>query len=286
MASAQQTDTESQDRLRDLQAVIREVFLPTLESKSEIKHNILKFTNQINNALTQAYGNVTIYVPPQTADDEFSVNPTVLKQYQNAVEDWTKKITETIEKEEKKATERAYLTAQGEYEFWSNRSATFNTLGQQLALPAVKKITNLLGNNKDSAYQYVLEQYSSEQKRFMKAQLQAKDFVKYLATLERQFKVISKGDLKAITETMKSLLDGLKLIWTISKHISHNIELFEHILEAISNEICQKVREKINIKTIFTKKKPEHAIADIEAGIQVLEKWDYEFGRTRQEIEN
>lgn len=51
-----------------------------MESKSEIKHNILKFTNQINNALTQAYGNVTIYVPPQTADDnEVTVNQNLLK---------------------------------------------------------------------------------------------------------------------------------------------------------------------------------------------------------------
>ena len=93
-------------------------------------------------------------------------------------------------------------------------------------------------NNKDSTYTYILEQYNSESKRFVKQQAQAKDFVKFLATLERQFKVISKGDLKAITETMKSLLDGLKLIWTISRHINHNIEQFEHILEAISNEIC------------------------------------------------
>lgn len=53
---------------------------------------------------------------------------------------------------------------------------------------------------------------------------------------------------------MKSLLDGLKLIWTISRHINHNIEEFENILKAISNEICQKVRDKIDIKTIFKKK--------------------------------
>jgi len=85
---------------------------------------------------------------------------------------------------------------------------------------------------------------------------------------------------------MKSLLDGLKLIWTISRHINNNIEQFEHILEAISNEICQKVRNKIDIRTIFTKKKPDIAIADIEAGIQVLDRWHAEFGRTRQEIEN
>lgn len=68
--------------------------------------------------------------------------------------------------------------------------------------------------------------------------------------------MISRGELREITETMKSLLDGLKLIWTISRHINHNIDQFEHILSAISNEICQKVRNKIDIKTIFTKKKP------------------------------
>jgi len=90
----------------------------------------LKFTNQINNALTQAYGNVTIYVPPQKAsDEEVQRNPQMLKSYQDAVEDWTKKITETLDKEDKKSRERRQETAQGEYEFWSNRSATFNTLG-------------------------------------------------------------------------------------------------------------------------------------------------------------
>lgn len=120
----------------------------------------------------------------------------------------------------------------------------------------------------------------------MKLQAQAKDFVKFLQTLERQFKVISKGDLKAITDTMKSLLDGLKLIWTISRHINTNIEQFEHILEAISNEICQKVRNKIDIRQIFKKKNPDDAISDIESGIQVLDKWYTEFCRTRAEIEN
>ena len=85
MAQAE-ADSESQDRLRDLQTVIKEVYLPTLETKSEIKHNILKFTNQINNALTQAYGNVTIYVPPITAsDEEIARSPKMLLSFQGAV---------------------------------------------------------------------------------------------------------------------------------------------------------------------------------------------------------
>jgi len=128
-----------------------------------------------------------------------------------------------MEKEDEKKKGRQKLTAQGETEFWSNRSATFNTLFQQLQMPAVKKILQLLGN-KEGTYSHIIEGYQSEYKKFMKEQAQAKDFVKFLQTLERQFKVISRGDLKQITETMKSLLDGLKLIWTISRHINHNIE--------------------------------------------------------------
>jgi len=101
--------------------------------------------------------------------------------------------------------------------------------------------------------------------------------------LERQFKNINKGDLKSIDDTLPSLLNGLKLIWTISRHIHFCNEEFQDIIEAISNEICQKVRNKINIRTIF--KQPKTAIEEIEKAINVLEKWQSEFLKTKMEIE-
>ena len=84
---------------------------------------------------------------------------------------------------------------------------------------------------------------------------------------------------------MQSLLNGLKLIWTISRHINHNEEKFEDILEAISTEICQQVRNKIDLRTIF-KKKSNEAIQDIDQGIQCLEKWVNEFFKTKMDIES
>ena len=191
-------------------------------------------------------------------------------------------------KEEKRARDRTSTTAQGETDFWSLRSATFNTLYQQLQMPAVKRIIRILSHVKEKESQdtVLLEQYNNELKQFVKAQAVAKDFVKFLQTLERQFKNISKGDLKSITETMPSLLNGLKLIWTISRHINHNDDKFESILAAISNEICQKVRDKIDIRTIFKKKRPEVAIRDIDSGIEVLEKWSEQYNKTKQGIES
>lgn len=88
-------------------------------------------------------------------------------------------------------------------------------------MPNVKRIIRILNHLKDSQESGILEQYELENKNFQKLQAQAKDFVKFLSTLERQFKNISNGELKGITETMPSLLNGLKLIWTISKHINN-----------------------------------------------------------------
>ena len=111
---------------------------------------------------------------------------------------------------------------------------------------------------------------------------QAKDCVKFLQTLERQFRNLGSGSLTTIDETLPSLLNGLKLIWTISRHINQNEDRFEHILEAISNEICQKVRKEIDIKKIFFE---SGASKKIDQATKVLKNWKENYDRTKHEIE-
>lgn len=137
---------------------------------------------------------------------------------------------------------------------------------------------------KENADSFNVETFKQKEKDFKKEHAVAKDFVKFLMTLERQFKNINKGDLKSIDDTLPSLLNGLKLIWTISRHIHFQHEEFKDIIEAISNEICQKVRNKINIRTIF-RQPPKAAIEEIDKAIAVLDKWQSEFNKTKMEIE-
>ena len=49
--SKEQRDKESQERLQGLAMIIKEVYLPALESKPETRQNITKFTNQIHSAI-------------------------------------------------------------------------------------------------------------------------------------------------------------------------------------------------------------------------------------------
>ena len=82
-------------------------------------------------------------------------------------------------------------------------------------------------NAKDSGQEnQALEGFRMKRTAFNKEHSKAKDFVKFLTTLERQFKNITHGDLKAIEDTLPSLLNGLKLIWTISRHINQNDDKF------------------------------------------------------------
>jgi len=151
-------------------------------------------------------------------------------------------------------------------------------------MPQVKKIINVMQMNNEKPDGYSLDSYNTAYNNFQKQHAQAKDFVKFLNTLYRQFKNIHMGELQTIEETLPSLLTGLKLIWTISRHINQNESKMEDILEAISNEICDKVKAQIDVTKIF-KKKPEVAIKIIKQGMSVLEKWKKEYDATKRDIE-
>ena len=92
---------------------------------------------------------------------------------------------------------------------------------------------------------------------------------------------MNQGQLQTIEETLPSLLNGLKLIWTISRHINQNEDKFENILEAISNEICSKVRQEIDIKKIFDEKPIPNAIKKIDQAICVLKNWKEQYDKTK-----
>lgn len=158
---------------------------------------------------------------PNKPDNKIQADEQLLRDLQKAVDEWTEMITQTMEKEDRKAKDRKHETATGETEFWTQRAATYNTLHQQLSLQHVKTIITHLHQGSQNFDFINVETFRQKEKDFKKEHAVAKDFVKFLLTLERQFKNINKGDLKSIEDTLPSLLNGLKLIWTISRHINH-----------------------------------------------------------------
>jgi len=258
-----------------------------MESKVDIKIQMENFVRQIQTSVRQASGNVTLKVteiPEGMSDGEVMHSQELIERLTADVETWTETIRKTIAAEEAKPPETN--TASGEAARWRGRSATFNTLYQQLTSKPVRNVITIMTRYEEnpSVESSVIENYNQEYTRFTKLHAQALDFVKFLTTLERQFKSITQGDLVGIEETIPSLLNGLKLIFTISRHINAETTKMEKLLHSISNEICEKVAHKINLKTIF-RDKPDKSIAIIEQGEKCLNKWVNKFQETKKEIE-
>lgn len=76
-------------------------------------------------------------------------------------------------------------SASGETEYWRQRNATFNTLYQQLNMPQVTRILHVMASYEQKADNFTLETYNQQYHIFQKLYAQAKDFVKFLSTLER-----------------------------------------------------------------------------------------------------
>ena len=50
-------------------------------------------------------------------------------------------------------------------------------------------------------------------------QVEAKDNVRFLSTLEKHFKTITYSkDLPSVTETYKAMMHALRMVWIISRH--------------------------------------------------------------------
>lgn len=81
-------EDETHQRLKNLQAMIRHVYLPLMQGRVETKLHMENFQKQINISLQQAYGTVTIRVPPVPAnqsDDEIRRDKKTIEEFQVAI---------------------------------------------------------------------------------------------------------------------------------------------------------------------------------------------------------
>jgi len=79
---------ETETRLNGLALMLKEVYIPAMESKKEITHHMGKFIGHIQTSVLQAYGNVTITVPEIPAnmsDEEVGRNSKLMDKLQEAV---------------------------------------------------------------------------------------------------------------------------------------------------------------------------------------------------------
>jgi dynein heavy chain len=136
-----------------------------------------------------------------------------------------------------------------------------------------------------------VHEFDNSMKELTKINGEAKDNVKFLNTLERQFKNLTSDDLSTIEQTIPSLLNGLRLVFIISRHYKSD-EKMSTLLSTIADEICSKVESLVSLKKLFTPREDEvyeiqldGSLSLINDAIKVLDKWVEDFTETRKTLE-
>lgn len=96
-----------------------------------------------------------------------------------------------------------------------------------------------------------LNDFELQMKELNKRYNEAKDNVKFLTTLERQFKNLANEGLGGVEETLPSLMNGLRTVWIISRHYKTDDKMAQ-LIQLITQEISDKVEKQINIQKLFT----------------------------------
>jgi hypothetical protein len=109
---------------------------------------------------------------------------------------------------------------------------------------------------------------------------QARDNVKFLATLERHFRSISTGPLAGILDTLPLLLNALRMVWIISRYYSdddHMTALFARI----GTELCDRVDNAVMLHTLF-RMPADEAVELLRVSKAVLESWQANYMQVRR----
>ncbi|NXU60346.1 DYH10 protein, partial [Horornis vulcanius] len=192
--------------------------------------------------------------------------PVVIQSLKRCAVTWQKLISRVLEEQLKKVPQGHGPLA--EIDLWREKNATLSALTEQIKLPEVQKVLEILRKAESKFtgdFQIVLNDLK-------KHHMEAQDSAKFLSTLERHLKNLSTGTgVDVISNTIPSLLNALRLVWIMSRCYNKD-ERMVPFLERISWEISARVRRVVDLQTLF---KQDIAVAKkkITEGKTTLEQW-------------
>jgi dynein heavy chain len=287
--------------LSNLSFLVKEIFIPMLDPQqmsagqekatsaeesassekantvgTEFSNNIQKFSAQISNAIQQTSGDIHLQIPDIVIDNPGDVTDDyeIVSQLDIALEDWSKAVANVVEQENLKVVQGSGPLA--EIEFWRERNAALSTLYEQINMPNVQKMLDVLKLVESSSIPSFVYHFSELTKLYV----EAKDNVKFLTTLERHFKNITSGNLSTIQDTLPSMMNAIRMVWIISRHYNTD-ERMVPLMERIAHEIASKVAMDISIPGILHKS-PEVALRTIHEAKSVLKKWSKTYKSVRE----
>jgi dynein heavy chain len=209
--------------------------------KYELNSNLTKFEQQLRQAVYQVNRGTQLKIPSVEISDvtKDAQNDKIVALIEASMEEWTSAISTAVEIETSKEKEKL-KTPLGEIEFWRRRCTDLSPLYEQLNSSVIRNILAVV-IKADSPQ---LSNFHFHFDDFTKMYNEAQENVKFLVTLERHFKQLQSESYRIVSENMPSMVNGLRMIWVISRHYNTD-ERMGSLLEMISETLIQRIKNEV-----------------------------------------
>ncbi|XP_067084612.1 dynein axonemal heavy chain 10 [Osmerus mordax] len=249
--------------------------------RDELLNSAHKFLGHIDRTLQQLEGDIKLHIPELDQEAEVEAllaSSEVVEKLEQCVMNWQTQITIVIEEQQKKKPQAPGPMA--EIDFWRERTAILSALSEQLKLPVVKKILEVMVR----ADPVTVQNLDLTVTELAKHHVESVENVRFLSTLERHFKNLATGvDFGVILDTIPLMMNGLRMVWIISSHYNRDDRMVP-LMERIAWELSERVARVVNVRTLF-KDKREVAQTKAQDGRRVLDQWKACYFEVRAKIE-
>ncbi|NWU75337.1 DYH10 protein, partial [Onychorhynchus coronatus] len=224
---------------------------------------------------------IELEMPTVNLDGEvpaLASDPSVLQSLESCAMTWQKLISSVLKEQLKKVPQGDGALA--EIDLWREKYATLSDLAEQIKVPEVQKVLEIL-QKADSECVEDLQIVLSDLRKY---HLEALDNVKFLSALERHLKNLACGPgADVVLATIPSLLNALRMVWVMSRHYNKD-ERMVPLLERIAWEISTTVCKFLDLHTLFEEDKAA-AKKKITEGKRILEQWKKCYFTTCAQVE-
>eukprot|EP00798_Chlamydomonas_sp_ICE-L_P031303 gene31303-6451_t len=285
--------------LENFRAMVSDLYLPIVQEqgtwgKVQPEHSaeFVSWTSKFGSMLTEAVntvnGGVELVKPEPKYVDQYELKPTTINaalgdescmtNLEDCITEWCKE-TETLLAETNRIKDGEEPGPDTELEYWRTRMSNFNSITEQLKTKECKLVLTVCGAGKTKGH----ARWKALDLSVTDAANEAKDNVKYLATLEKSMEPLFNGSIEDITNALPALINNIKMMYTIARYYSTS-EYMTRLLTKLTNQLIFKCKDQITyLGKLWDQEKPS-LLVNLKAAVELMRVYKEHYKLAKEQL--
>ena len=256
------------------------------EDKGEFNQQLERFNHTLQEAAMSLQGGIELRKPDSkrfqdltgpTAHTRAANDPDMLAHCESVVEDWCSQTEGLLVQEAPRDADDA--GPDSELTFWRNRMAKFNSVAEQLKSKEARMVLGVVTTAKSK----IFKRWKHIDNSITDSLNEAKDNVKYLATLDKYTEPLYHGEPQQIIEALPGLMNNAKMMLTIARYYSTS-ERMTILFCKITNQMITKCKKHVMQHGRLWDQPVEPLLENLHAALRLNEAYQEQYRITKEKL--